>query len=170
MWECLHPGKLSRVCFSLNICVCKKPGQICGVHRWCTDKVQLEEQVMGHWMGVTERWWWLHLNLTGHGARTESIVWQLRRLHTRTSPLMLKTARFKPCGVTPNDCVLETVTLESAKVLECQQKYSWAEMVESICQHSLSLQTVRPLTDGFPRTAQLTHNLHMRWHEGGSTM
>ena len=164
MWECLHPGKLSRVCFSLNICVCKKPGQICGVHRWCTDKVQLEEQVMGHWMGVTERWWWLHLNLTGHGARTESIVWQLRRLHTH-SPVPW-------CSKLLASNHVEWRPIIVCSVLSCwklQHKYSWAQMVECIC-YTLSVQTVRPLTDGFPRTAQLTHNLHMRWHEGGSTM
>ena len=66
----------------------------------CSDRAQLEEQ------------WWviasvlesddggLHLNLTAHGARTEPIVWQVRRLHTSTPP-----ARFTPCRVTTNNCV-----------------------------------------------------------------
>ena len=34
--------------------------------------------------------------------------------HTHQSLLLLKTARFKPCGVTPNNCVrcnMETATL-----------------------------------------------------------
>ena len=122
----------------------------------CANRVQLEEQ------------WWviasvlesddggLHLNLTDHGTRPESIVWQLRRLNTQhsvshTHQSTLKTARFKPCGVTPNYCAL-SCGRDCAKVLE-----------QSICQHDAATHGWVPL-----HSATYTQLTHEMTREGGA--
>ena len=81
-----------------------------------------------------------------YGGWTHSTV-----CHT-THQSTLKTARFKPCGVTPNYCALSC-----GKLVATAQKY-WSKAYAN---------TMQPHTGGFPCTVQLTHNLHMRWHERG---
>ena len=115
-------------------------------------------------MQLEEQWWviasvlesddgGLHLNLTDHGTRPESIVWQLRRLNTQHCEPHHTPVNAQNCSLQTmwSDAQLLCIILretgrDCAKVLE-----------QSICQHDAATHGWVPLHSA--TYTQLTHEM-----------
>ena len=111
--------------------------------------------VMGHCICVRERWWWVALKSDG--------PWSTDGVHCLTTTAVEHNALWATPHTSQRSKLLASNHVEWRPIIvhypavATAQKY-WSKAYAN---------TMQPHTGGFPCTVQLTHNLHMRWHERG---